>query len=657
MAYTQNFISLNGTTYTIEVQGVTLPSGVDTPPLGADPFTTDEEADTDMFIPVRTQSGYLRMQSMDKTTWRSFIPSSAVAEPVTLKQGSTILWQGYVQTGTYGMTYPATYEDIDIPLICGLGTLDAFDVEVNGPADMVTIGELLNYIFSKLTGLTYTFYFHASSSTDADIKAWLSYKVSWRNFLSANGNSLTPRFSCLGLLQELSKFFGWSIRTFGDGIYFTSITDALHNQRWLSCSLAQLSAATPTLTPVAMNSLTLTDAMFATTNHSEEFIPGYKKVTVSPELNPYDVLLEIPYDEICRPYKYDTPVQAVRWRNLWDGKTDVWLLHRGVINYENALVKVTSFAEQQETAAELPMCYGRFCAFDEDTEDNKKKFNWNRCYECFISEDYGNRRSTTPLFSMESQGAVILGDGVLYISGRADYQHSEMAENWMAFCTLKIGDKYWDRDHNQWTSTPCTFRIWMKENGIEDTDTIYNEAEYDGMGVPITTPMTGKIYFAVNDVERNQGYWNGYFPLMDFKIGFVRNCEEDELNNKEYTANGGAFPEDTTLDTIFTTDKTNVVNSKTFRCQAGYGLVYNGNIVADTIPFGTTQLKPEQHTADLIAAYGATTRQSLSIDLWSNLTSGVGPGYRLSLEGANYYPVSVSRRWRDDVTTLKIMEL
>lgn len=197
----------------------------------------------------------------------------------------------------------------------------------------------------------------------------------------------------------------------------------------------------------------------------------------------------------------------------------------------------------------------------------------------------------------------------------------------------------------------------MKENGIEDTDTIYNEAEYDGMGIPITTPMTGKIYFAVNDVERNQGYWNGYFPLMDFKIGFVRNCEEDELNNKEYTADGGAFPEDTTLDTIFTTDKTNVVNSKTFRCQAGYGLVYNGNIVADTIPFGTTQLKPEQHTADLIAAYGATTRQSLSIDLWSNLTSGVGPGYRLSLEGANYYPVSVSRRWRDDVTTLKIMEL
>ena len=651
MAYSQNFISLDGTTYTLNIGGVTPATS---PKLSSEPIETQEDADTDMFMPVRTQSGYVRMMAEDNTTWRQFIPSSATAMPVTLYQGSTIRWQGYVQTGTYGTTYPAIYNEFELPLICGLSALDSFDVEVTGPADMVTLGQLLYYIFSKLTGLTYTFYFHASSSTENDIRAWLAYKLSWRNFLTENGVELTSRFTCLGLLQELCKFFGWTCRTSGAGVYFTAITDALRNHRWLSCPLAQLQAASPVFTAVAMNSLALTDAMFASTDHSEEYIPGVKKVTVSPELNPYDVIMEIPYDDICRPYKYDTPTRAERWRNEPTEPTEVWLLYRGVINYENAMIKITSYAEQQEGAG-IPMCYGRFAAFDDNTEDDKKKFSWNKCYECFISEDYGNRRSTTPLFSMESQGAVILGDGVLYISGRADYEDTEISEDHAGQCTLKIGNLYWNG--TAWTSTASKFKLSMKDNGIENTDTIYNNADYDGMGIPITAPITGKIYFAVDDVFRNQNYWNGYFPLMDFKIGFVRNGEEDDLNDKEYTANGGNFPDDVNVDTIFSSDKTNTVNAKTFRCQAGYGLVYSGNVVANTIPFGSTQLKPEQHVADLIAAYGTTIRRSLQIDLWTNLTSSLGPDYKVSLESADFYPVAISHRWRDNITTLKIMQL
>lgn len=651
MAYSQNFVALDGTTFTLNIGGVT-PA---TPPkLSSEPIETQEDADTDMFMPVRTQSGYVRMMAEDNTTWRQFIPSSATAMPVTLYQGSTIRWQGYVQTGTYGTTYPAIYNEFELPLICGLSALDSFDVEVTGPADMVTLGQLLYYIFSKLTGLTYTFYFHASSSTENDIRAWLGYKLSWRNFLTENGVELTSRFTCLGLLQELCKFFGWTCRTSGAGVYFTAITDTLRNQRWLSCPLAQLQASSPVFTAVTMKSLALTDAMFASTDHSEEYIPGVKKVTVSPELNPYDVIMEIPYDDICRPYKYDTPTRAERWRNEPTEPTEVWLLYRGVINYENAMIKITSYAEQQEGAG-IPMCYGRFIAFDDNTEDDKKKFSWNKCYECFISEDYGNRRSTTPLFSMESQGAVILGDGVLYISGRADYEDTEISEDHSGQCTLKIGDLYWNG--TAWTSTASKFKLSMKDNGIENTDTIYNNADYDGMGIPITAPITGKIYFAVDDVFRNQNYWNGYFPLMDFKIGFVRNGEEDDLNDKEYTANGGSFPDDVNVDTIFSSDKTNTVNAKTFRCQAGYGLVYSGNVVANTIPFGSTQLKPEQHVADLIAAYGTTIRRSLQIDLWTNLTSSLGPDYKVSLESADFYPVAIIHRWRDNITTLKIMQL
>ena len=127
MAAEREFISLDGVQYTLVIDGVQAHENLQ---LGRDPFSTDEDGDTDMFVPVRTQSGYIRLKSYDNSTWRSYIPSGATAMPVKLKQGSTIVWQGYVQTGTYGMTFPAIYEDFELPVVCGLSVLESFDVDV-----------------------------------------------------------------------------------------------------------------------------------------------------------------------------------------------------------------------------------------------------------------------------------------------------------------------------------------------------------------------------------------------------------------------------------------------------------------------------------------------------------------------------------------------
>ena len=657
MAYSQNFKSLDGTTYTIQVDGVTIPSGVSAPPLGQDPFVTDEESDTDMFMPVRTQSGYLRMQAMDKTTWRSFIPSGAVAEPIMLKQGNTILWQGYVQTGTYGMTYPATYEEIDIPIVCPLGVLDSFNVDVNGPSDMVTVGELLAYLFGKLSGLTVNVSFMTGAITV--VNNWLQYKLIWRNFLTeANGN-LEARFTCLGLLQELCKFFGWTCRIDGQTIYFTSATDNGRNTHTITYTLAQLTQSSVPQTIAQMSLITLQDADFASINHTEEYIPGVKTVNVNSELNKYDVLMEIPYDEIFRPYKYDTPVQARRWKNNYEDDVKIWLMHRESINHENAMVKITSYTEADNTNA--PQCYGRFIAFDEDMSDSKQKYNWTKCYECMISDDYGNRQSQTPLFTIESIAAHILGDGVLYISGRCDRisQSPLNTADGRVIAVLKVGDYYWNG--TQWTTTSSTFDLFLSMENIKNTNTIFNHAEYDGTGIPITSPITGKIYFAVKDIYRNVDWYNGYFPLMDFKIGFVRDGEDDELNNKGYKAEGGNFPDSVNVDTIFSTDKTNTLNNVTMRCQAGYGLIFKDSQIVDTITFstgsGTAYEKPEQHVANTIASYGSTIRRVMKVELKNSNISASIPRSRVSLESQTFYPVAVSHRWRDNIIALTLMEI
>ena len=89
MAYTQSFYGLDGTQYTVNIDNV---SPATPPPLAAQPFESQENDDSDLFIPVRTQSGYLRILLTENAhNWKQFVPTGAVAMPVKLMKIPTRL--------------------------------------------------------------------------------------------------------------------------------------------------------------------------------------------------------------------------------------------------------------------------------------------------------------------------------------------------------------------------------------------------------------------------------------------------------------------------------------------------------------------------------------------------------------------------------------
>lgn len=656
MAYTQNFKALDGTVFTVTVDGVTLTT---TPPLSDVPFETQEDGNADVYVPVRTQSGYIRMRSTDLSTWRNLIPSGALAEPVTLTQNGSVMWQGYVQTGTFGMQYPAIYEEIELPLICPLGVLECFQVEVSGPSEMVTVGQLLNYIFSKLTGHTFDIYFSVGTSTYTTVPEWLQYKLVWRNFIS-KGTPATGRFSCLGLLQELCKFFGWSCRTSGQGIYFTSATDSLQSDHFIKYSVAGLLTPASGYTTQANQSLTLQDSAFANTNQQEEWIPGFKKVNINSELNAYNALVKLPSDEIFKEYQYNTPTIGTRTQNK---DLSCWILEESSVNFENEDVTITSYTESTGTSN---ACYGKLLICDPDTSENKARFGWITLFEIFRFPINYSRQNTTPLFTILSKDTFYLGGGTLYIKGGADFSDQIYASTGepRGVCVLRIGYtgnyKYWNG--SAWSSSYATFEMLYNMNGIKNTRTSINEPEYEGYGIPIGEVMFGSIYFAVVNVVTNiypLATGASYIPIMNFEIGFARVGEDDAINDKSYTANGGVFPDETTIDTIFTTDKTKVVSgNKTIHCELGYGMLFGSNGVVDTITFGDgTQKKPEQHYADVIAAFMSSSKRVLTLNLkTSSIGAMIGPLYTVTHDSHTFIPISASHSWRDDITTLKLVQ-
>ena len=95
MAYwTIPFQSVNGTDYVVRILG----ADEDTELIGsAEPITTQEDDNDDLFTPVRTQSGYVRFVDETGDTLRKILPSSSLARYVELIRGGAIVWQGYIK--------------------------------------------------------------------------------------------------------------------------------------------------------------------------------------------------------------------------------------------------------------------------------------------------------------------------------------------------------------------------------------------------------------------------------------------------------------------------------------------------------------------------------------------------------------------------------
>ena len=82
---------------------------------GAEPFVTQEDDDEDIFTPMRTQSGYIRIvddgfdaqEPAQPFNWKDLVPSTDIDRPVVLTNGNNVvLWHGFMQAQNFsGVLY------------------------------------------------------------------------------------------------------------------------------------------------------------------------------------------------------------------------------------------------------------------------------------------------------------------------------------------------------------------------------------------------------------------------------------------------------------------------------------------------------------------------------------------------------------------------
>ena len=712
MGYTLLFKSLKGTDYRLIIDGGgTLIDGA------ASAFETQEDADADMFTPVRTQKGYFRFLGYsDHATWLNMIPNDSLSKSVKLYVDSNVKWQGFITPQVYQNDFPGIgRQEHEIPVQCPLSVLDTVDVSTDiNSHPVVTFGQLLQeYIFKTLTaaGVTITGYHIQGTATVT--AARLNYKVMWANFVETDSTgALKPKYTYKQILEEVCKLFGYTCRMQGSYIYFTMpVTQSGQSQvgftyygasgLWNS-STGQASAGSY----AARGSFSISDSMLVDTNNNEEVHPGVGKVTVRSDINILDNLVEIPYDEIYDQYNVGVPNNNIIIRALDQGDEKIYYLIRtpntngSTLVYENDSIEMTCYsAKFGNVLTENKYC--RFLTFDssevgdpetQEIPESKKAYGWRSCVEIFHGTEYessGGSDNTT-MFTITSKQVFVMSGGVLYVSWKmqdTDANLYKIAYGQMSSllprltAQLRVGDMYWSGvwdvqnrmwQSGTWTTTPSTFTMYLDPDGPKTTRNSITDPQYDGCGVPVNSTLRGVLEFKIIDVQTWQSSWplevdnNGFVPMHDFEIGFVRGVIEDTKHRgNEYVKSAGAFRGETNVDLIFACDVPYGTGNYVRRMPAGLGYILTNDteVPAQTVPaMNGDYLIAEEELAEVMAAYGNHTHRLVQLDLRTTLLGTVDPTKMSSaadgLASVNgMFPLAISRNWRDDITNLTLIAL
>lgn len=253
------------------------------------PFTTEETNDSDAFVPIRTQTGYINIITGNINLVRNIIPRNGSTRKVVVYKyvgGDTQVYRkvfvGWIQPQLIDMDIWRGKQQVGIPVECYLSGLKNKSFEMSG---FVPFNDFLADAFSDFTD----FYFQcpALSSDDGyDADAfWLNNR--FLSELFADGTQYD-------VLEAICVFFGWTCRMWGDRVYFIANRnmDDGYNPNLFSITLQGLKAISGQA-PVAPSSTNwiqqyLTEGAIANKNTSMEMNNGILQAIVKCNLDPYN---------------------------------------------------------------------------------------------------------------------------------------------------------------------------------------------------------------------------------------------------------------------------------------------------------------------------------------------------------------------------------
>lgn len=116
---------------------------------GAVPFETQEDDDDDIFMPIRGQSGYIRIVTDDSTLLDSIVPPNELAHLVTLTVDGVVKWRGFQETEMFEQEWYEGNHEVELPVRSLLASLESTHLGNDKRYGLHSLGELFYDLFNS----------------------------------------------------------------------------------------------------------------------------------------------------------------------------------------------------------------------------------------------------------------------------------------------------------------------------------------------------------------------------------------------------------------------------------------------------------------------------------------------------------------------------
>mgnify|MGYP006874647421 FL=1 len=658
-----------GTDYTVNIYDANYSGNPIPLKGGAEPFVTQEDDDEDMFLPVRTQSGYIRIVDDGKDAngnafnWKDLLPSTDVDRPVTLTAATgTVLWHGFMQAQNFTGVLYGNPQEREFPVQCPLTVLSANDISAN-EREMKTFGYVIAQAFSSIPTLTFdNFIFQGG----ADAREWLLKLVDWQNYVtSEDDETVQARFDYGLVLEDICKYWGWSCRVYRQSVIFCRVDDNDVEPNALVLTLAELGSLTSNSGTVEtfLSAASLPTDVFVSVDNDETLVRGYRKATVHANAGEGDTA-------VIKAYP-DGVEKKIEESGLYY-----------TVQYDDAECTYKGKLLTAESAFMSFQCREGYGSLDYLISNHNPEgmqpgpmIRILKSYTGINSNAYVSIRTKFAHSYYDPRALSILTysfkfglrfTGTIGFNG-FDYQNADGTRgNNRMVCRLGIGmtrntAKWWDG--RRWTDSETAFPVL-----IGNTTNEFIVAVIDGTSlyrlyfknVPTNADnMYGYIFLdflGSDDMPEIDG--ERVFDIKDFKVEFVRFNTYNNLlqpvernNSYNYSANAADNERnDWDSDLVYASDNKFMA--------FGYGIPINPDGKQMKLAtYGSSQEIPEQNMANRVAAYWGTSKRKITADLNTAVIPAITPRKTVTLDGTDCYPISITNDWWNDKTTLTLLQL
>ena len=647
---------------------------------GVDPFVTQEDDNEDFFCDIRTQTGYIRIidNGLDANgntfDWKTFVPSTDTDRPVTLTHvvnGSTVLdWQGFMQAQNFGATLFGNPQEKEFPIQCAITVLEGSDIDSTHKAIenfAYVLRECLNEI-DVLSGGTVSDHVLQTPGTvhinsiyvqgGEDARRWLLKRVDWQNYLTLDGDGFGARYDLYTILEDICRYWGWTARTYQDRLYL-SRPDDIDRQTFATLTRAQLDALAGGTDASGIESFyvtALTGEEFTSMNNEDFKQRGHNSSLVHVDGNGAEDFNLIELDE---------KVMEMMQEQGWSSET--YQEDDSLVSYTNDLLSftrplVTGTARDTFGAFAL----GQVTTIGEQPSEAMKMIRIKKTYNAGYAD-------VQPYAQLTTRYHHIYADGFFQMHGQTyrrtqlfehpEYEDSDVGEKTM-YMRLGVGKT---RNNAKWfNGTTWTTAEGMFKVTIGNRGTSFYAVNLSGhfMRKAIPAPDAEGLLFVEflgsDDLDDLDGEKS--FELVDFTIEYYKNNARDVGNRvwekidlpseMEYTSkNQNNVRDEWTADCIYASDND--------MCY-GYGMIINPDgTFMQTAVYGAENQHPEQNLADRVTHYWQTARRMVTVEMLANdvNVAAISPEKRVTLDGTQFFPIAISRSWRDDVKMITMLEL